>query len=49
MNQTIETIKNRRSVRQYSPEQIKDGELKKFLKQLYMPQQVIMTSHGTLP
>ncbi len=32
MNQTIETIKNRRSVRKYLPEQIKDQELETLLE-----------------
>ncbi len=32
MNQTIETIKNRRSVRKYSPKQIKDEELESILE-----------------
>ncbi|AXV37269.1 MAG: nitroreductase [Methanobacterium sp. BRmetb2] len=38
MNQVLETIKNRRSVRQYSTEQIKDEELEKILESaIYAP------------
>ncbi len=38
MNETIETIKNRRSVRNYSPKQIKDDELEKILEAaIYAP------------
>ncbi len=38
MNQTMETIKNRRSVRKYSPEQIKDDELENILEAaIYAP------------
>ena len=45
MNQTIETIKNRRSVRKYSPEQIKDEELEKILEPaIYAP-----TGHNDQP
>jgi nitroreductase len=45
MNQTMETIKNRRSVRQYLPEQIKDEELDKILEAaIYAP-----TGHNDQP
>jgi nitroreductase len=45
MNQTMETIKNRRSVRQYRPEQIKDEELEKILEAaIYAP-----TGHNDQP
>jgi nitroreductase len=45
MNQTIETIKNRRSVRQYLPEQIKDEELENILETaIYAP-----TGHNDQP
>ena len=45
MNQIIETIKNRRSVRQYSPEQIKDEELESILEAaIYAP-----TGHNDQP
>ena len=49
MNETIETIKNRRSVRQYLPDQIKDQELEDILEAAIYAQQLIMTSHGSLP
>ena len=45
MNQTMETIKNRRSVRKYSPEQIKDEELETILEAaIYAP-----TGHNDQP
>jgi len=45
MNETIETIQNRRSVRQYLPEQIKDDELKEILDAaIYAP-----TGHNDQP
>jgi nitroreductase len=45
MNQTIKTIKNRRSVRQYLPEQIKDSELDEILDAaIYAP-----TGHNDQP
>ena len=45
MNQTIETIKNRRSVRKYSSEQIKDEELESILEAaVYAP-----TGHNDQP
>jgi nitroreductase len=45
MNQTIEIIKNRRSVRQYLPEQIKDEELENILEAaIYAP-----TGHNDQP
>lgn len=45
MNQIIETIKNRRSVRQFSPEQIKDEELESILEAaIYAP-----TGHNDQP
>ena len=45
MNQTMETIKNRRSVRQYLPEQIKDEELENILEAaIYAP-----TGHNDQP
>jgi nitroreductase len=45
MNQTIDTIKNRRSVRNYSPEQIKDEELENILETaIYAP-----TGHNDQP
>jgi nitroreductase len=45
MNQTLETIKNRRSIRQYRPEQIKDEELKNILEAaIYAP-----TGHNDQP
>ncbi|MBZ2166792.1 nitroreductase family protein [Methanobacterium spitsbergense] len=45
MNQTIETIKNRRSVRQYLPDQIKDQELEDILEAaIYAP-----TAHNDQP
>jgi len=38
MNQTIDTIKNRRTLRNYSPEQIKDEELENILETaIYAP------------
>lgn len=45
MNQTIETIKNRRSVRNYLPEQIKNDEMKLILEAaVYAP-----TGHNDQP
>jgi len=45
MNQTLKTIKNRRSVRQYRPEQIKDEELENILEAaIYAP-----TGHNDQP
>ncbi len=45
MNQTLETIKNRRSVRQYRAEQIKDEELENILEAgIYAP-----TGHNDQP
>ena len=45
MNQTMETIKNRRSVRKYNPEQIKDEELENILEAaIYAP-----TGHNDQP
>jgi len=45
MNQTIEIIKNRRSVREYLPEQIKDDELQNILEAaIYAP-----TAHNDQP
>ncbi|HEX7468127.1 MAG TPA: nitroreductase family protein [Methanobacterium sp.] len=45
MNQTMETIKNRRSVRQYRSEQIKDQELEEILEAaIYAP-----TGHNDQP
>ena len=45
MNQTMETIKNRRSVRQYRLEQINDGELEEILDAaIYAP-----TGHNDQP
>lgn len=45
MNQTLETIKNRRSVRKYQDKQIKDEELEKILESaIYAP-----TGHNDQP
>lgn len=45
MNEVLETIKNRRSIRKYKPEQIKDDELKMILEAgMYAP-----TAHNEQP
>ena len=49
MNETIETIKNRRSVRNYSSEQIKDEELEKKIKTAIYAPTGHNTNHGILP
>ena len=48
MNETIENLKTRRSIRKFKDEQITDEELKPFLKREHTPQPQGACSHRKL-
>lgn len=48
MNEVLKTIKSRRSIRRYTEEQIKDGELDILLEAAIYAPTGIMTGHGIL-